>query len=125
MKYGALAIILISSAGCGSDSPSAYVAIFQEKINELQELTEVLSTVKDESTMEAARSEWKKRSRRFEEQAEKNKELPKPSAAVKRKVEEELGPQFNRTMKDLRAQVKRIKDLPGGEEFLQGISKLR
>ena len=125
MKQAALAIVLISSVGCGSDSPSPYLAIFQEKINELQELTEVLSAVKDESTMEAARSEWKKRSRRFEEQAEKNKELPKPSAAVKRKVEEELGPQFNRTMKNLQAEVKRIKDLSGGEEFLKGISKLR
>ena len=125
MKHAALAIVLISLAGCGSDSASPYMAIFQEKINELQELTEVLSTVKDESTMEAARSEWKTRSRRFEQQAEKNREVPRPSAAVKRKVEEELAPQFNRAMEKLQAEVRRIKDLPGGEEFLQGISKLR
>jgi hypothetical protein len=125
MKHAALAIVLICSAGCGSGSPSPYLAIFQEKINELQELTEVLSTVKDESSMAAARREWKKRSRRFEQQAEKNREVPKPSAAIKRQVEEELAPQFNRTMEQLQAEIRRIKDLPGGDEFLQGISKIR
>jgi protein subunit release factor A len=112
---------MILVVGC---SPS-YQTVQKEQISALKELTEILSTVKDQTTMEAARGELARRFDRFEQVAKKAKALPKPSAEVQRQLEEELGPQKERAFDNLLKEVRRITALPGGEEFLKGLGKLR
>jgi hypothetical protein len=114
------AILLISMTGC-----SSYASVQREQIAALKELTEILSTVKDEATMKAARAELEKRFQHFEQVAKKAKAMPRPSPEVQQQLEVELGPQKVRAFNNLHDEVRRITALPGGEEFLKGLGKLR
>src|SRR6266446_4925348 len=124
MKHGALpAIALIFLGGCSK--ASSYATVYKEQIQAIEELTKVLSTVQDESTMAAARAELKERFQRFEQVSKKAKALPKPSAEIKRQIEEELGPQIIRAFDKYRQEGLRIQGLPGGPEFLDEMKKLK
>jgi hypothetical protein len=121
MRPGALAaIVFFGVSGC-----SSYASVEKEQIAALKELTEILGTVKDESTMAAARGELAKRYERFEQVAKKAKSMSRPSPEVQRQLEEELGPQKERAFDNLRKEVRRITALPGGEAFLKSLGKLR
>lgn len=114
------AVLLISVSGC-----SSYASIEKEQIAALKELTEVLSTVKDEATMKAARGELQKRFQHFEQVAKKAKAMSRPSPEVQQQLEDELGPEKERAFDNLRNEVRRVTAMPGGEEFLKGLGKLR
>jgi len=120
MRPTLLAAFLISVTGC-----SSYASVEREQLAALKELTEVLSSVKDESTMAAARAELEKRFQHFEQIAKKAKAMSRPSPEVQRQLEVELGPEKVRAFDSLRNEVRRITALPGGEEFLKGLGKLR
>ena len=124
MKHGALsAIALIFLGGCSKTS--SYSAVYKEQIQAIEELTNVLSTVKDESTMAAAQAELQERFQRFEQVSKKAKALPKPSAEIKRQIEEELGQPILRALEKYRQEGLRIRGLPGGPEFLEDMKKLK
>ena len=113
-------------AGCsGRESASSYLAVFREQIQAMQELTDLLSTVKDESTMNAALAELKKRFQRYEKLSNKAKALPQPSEDIKHQIEEDLGPQMRRAGLRYIEEGTRIGKLPGGEDFLKEMRKIK
>jgi hypothetical protein len=118
------AIALIFLAGCGGRADvSSYSAVYREVIKAMQDLTEQLSSVKDEATMKAAGTELKKRFHLYEQVTKKAQALPKPSDEVKRQIEEELHPQ--QALDNYRKEVRRIMGLPGGKDFLEEMGNLR
>jgi hypothetical protein len=117
-------IALIFLGGCGS-SASSYITVYKEQIQAIEDLTSVLATVKDETTMTAARAKLKERFERFEKISKKAKGLPKPSAEIKEQIEKELGPQILEAFREYQKEGRRIQGLPGGPEFLEEMKKLK
>jgi hypothetical protein len=117
-------IALIFLGGCGNQA-SSYITVYKEQVQAIEDLTKVLATVKDETTMAAARAKLKERFERFEQISKKAKALPQPSAEIKEQIEKELGPQILQAFDNYRKEGLRIQGLPGGTEFLEEMKKLR
>ena len=120
LAAGALAT-LVFFTGCGS---GPYADVLKDQLDAQKELTRILGTVTDEPSMAAAKQQLLKKYKAFERIREKALTLPKPSARVVKQLKEELGPQMEESIYDLQREIRRIKDLPGGKEFLDDFSKL-
>jgi hypothetical protein len=116
-------IALIFLGGCSK--ASSYTAVYKEQIQAIEDVTKVLATVKDETTIAAAQANLKERFQHFEQISKKAKALPKPSAEMKEEIEKVLGPQMIEAFRNYQKEVRRITALPGGEEFLKGLGKLQ
>jgi aspartate-semialdehyde dehydrogenase len=125
MKWAWPGIAVVFLAGCKRNDVTSYLAVSREQIQAMQELTDILSTVKDKATMAAALPKLKKSFQRFEQIASKAKALPKPSEEIKQRIEEDLGPQLERSAIRYREEGTRIRQLPGGEDFLKELKKIK
>jgi hypothetical protein len=117
---------LIFLGGCrGQSGASSYLEIQREHIQALQELTEILGTVKDASSMSAALAELKKRNQRMEQIANKFRALPKPSQEVLQEIDDALGPQIRLANSRYIQEGTRISKLPGGDDFLKQLKQIK
>lgn len=122
MKVGLHLVLVLGLAGCNRSEQ--YAEIVREQAEAQRELTEILAAVKDEATMKSARTELRKRLGRFQHAQKKAQALSRPSEAVAAKLHEELG-ELDRSWSDLQREIRRIHELPGGQEFLTGMKQLR
>jgi hypothetical protein len=112
-------------AGCNRTSTATYIEALQEQIQAQRELTDLLATVTDAETMKAVRPELKKRFAHFQQLAERFKALPTPSREMKAKLENDLGDEARRTIAEMIRQSQRIRELPGGKAFIDGLKLQR
>src|SRR5262249_6539633 len=110
--------------GC-SAKLSSYLEVEREQIQALQELTELLSTVKDEASMSAALAELKKRNQQIEQIARKFRALPKPSEEIRQQIDEALGPKTRQAFARSTEELTRISKLLGGKEFLKEMKEIK
>jgi len=113
-------LALLPLAGC--DRASNYLAVFHEQRAAWTELADALATVKDEKSMEAARAELDDRLVKYEKIARRARALPEPPREVRDRLEEERV-QMQQAADRLQAEVRRVRALPGGDEFLQQFEK--
>lgn len=123
MKAG-LCLVLLALGLAGCNRTAEYAEVVREQAQVQRELTEVLATVTDEATMKSARVELRKRFARFQQAQKKAQALSRPSEADQIKLHEELG-DLQHSWSDLQREYGRIRDLPGGREFLVGLGQLR
>jgi hypothetical protein len=83
-----------------------------------KEVTDVLVTIKDETSMAAAKDALDEKARKCEEIAKKNRALPRPSAEVQARMREDSF-LMEGVLKGLQRETKRVAELPGGKEFLK------
>lgn len=120
IKVGTVLLILVA-AGCGGATRSDYLQVFHDQKESWDELADILETVQDEKTMQAARGELTTRFARFEAVARRAKALPPPPADVLGRLEEERFV-MQRATERLHGEVRRVQQLPGGEAFLKEFS---
>lgn len=111
-------ILLIALLALGCSKEASYRAVIEEQVAAYEELTEVLKSIKDESTMAAGRERLRERYERFAEVAKRAQALGPPSEALRERLrveESTLKLAFTR----FEAERGRIKALPGGEAFLK------
>ncbi|MSQ95943.1 MAG: hypothetical protein EXR98_15505 [Gemmataceae bacterium] len=109
-------LILLIVVGCTSNE--RYFEVAREQRAALHEITDILKTIKDEKSMADAKTALDEKAKQFEAIARKAKALPKPPPAEvsKRWQEDEFVIQAE--IRQLAVVVKKVKELPGGEEFL-------
>ena len=119
MKLGrAIALMtFLGLAGCGTDSEE-YLKVFRAQKAAWEEIAEVLAKIEDEKGMAAAKEELGNRLEEFDSIARRAKLLPEPSDDVRKRLEQErFGMQ--RAADRLLEEVRRVKELPGGEDFFR------
>jgi len=113
------AFLMVAGAG-GCDNTASQKEALNDLLKTNQELLAVLKDVKDQPSMEKARPELRKMSWRLEKLAKRLKDLGKPSTEVLSEVE---GP-HNELREQLKAEVLRITQLPGGQAFADAMKHL-
>lgn len=109
-------VLVLAAAGCARDED--YLDVYREQRAAWQEMADILATVTDEKTMAEAQATLKGRSQKYEAIAKKANALPKPPpAAVLQRLEEDRVI-MRQTVERLQDEVKRVRKLDGGEEFL-------
>jgi hypothetical protein len=108
--------LLFSLAGCAKEKD--YVDAFREQRAAWRELTEVLTTIRDERSMADAKASLEKRLEKFEQAAAKVRALPKPSEEMLGKLQQDQSG-MSRALENLQDEVRRVRHLPGGPAFLK------
>jgi hypothetical protein len=121
LAAGMLATIA-ALAGC--DNTAAYASVFRDQLDAIKELTRILESVTDRPSMAAAKEDVVGKYKEFEKIRHRALLLPKASARVNEQLTEEFGPRMEEAMAALLREIRRIRDLPGGQEFLENLGKL-
>lgn len=125
MLHKAFAIVLASVIflpllGCRD----AYQVAMDDQISNYNEMVTILQSVKDPASMEAAEAKWKSRLGHFRDTGRRVRELPPPSPDDLATLErmKDKAPALQKSMMELRTELARIRELPGGPQFLEKIS---
>ncbi len=115
VRWGGVILLLIP-VGCTKDED--YVEVAREQRGAWQEMAEILAKVNDEKSMADAKTALVERGQKYERIARKARALPKPSAEVVKRLQED---EFliKATLKKLRTEAERVDKLPGGKEFMK------
>lgn len=116
--------LVMLAALCGCERSNPYLEVFREQDEARKELIKVLRTIKDEAGMEAAKEELTRRFAFFDAVSAKPGRMLPPSREVMQRLEEER-PAMEKTMLELMAEANRVKELPGGENFIRSVGGLR
>ena len=110
-------VILLLPAGCTRDED--YLEVFRAQQANWKETADILATITDEKSMANAKASLEERSKNFEAISQKANALPKPPpASVLKRLEEDRFV-MERSVQRLQDEVKRVRELPGGAEFLK------
>jgi len=107
---------MLSLTGCAKEKD--YLDVFREQRSAWRDLTEVLATVRDEKSMADAKGTLEDRLEKYEKIAAKARALPKPSAQILMKLEQDRA-SMQRAAENLQDEVRRVRALPGGPAFLK------
>jgi hypothetical protein len=110
-------LVLLILAGCTSNEQ--YFEVAREQRAAWNETADILKTIKDEKSMAEAKTALDEKTKQFEVLAKKANALPKPPPPeVNQRLRED---EFiiQAALGRLKAEVKRVSNLQGGEEFLQ------
>lgn len=116
------AFAMLVLAGCGG-GVEPYVEIARAQQANWDEMAEVLASVKDAESMAAARSRLEDLHARSEELQERRAGLPPPSQAIRERLSEH-GPALQQSLRRVRQELARVRQLPGGEAFLNDVEKI-
>ncbi len=109
-------ILLGSLFGCTKEED--YLSVFREQQKARQDIAEILGTVRDEKSMADAKEKLDGMSEKCAAIAKRASALPAPSRKVQERLMQERE-YVQQTMDDLKREVGRIQQLPGGPEFIR------
>jgi len=112
----AFAALTVSAQESG---PSPYEGVLKELLANLGRLTDVLTTVKDEPSVQAAVPEVKKVVVQLGELRNKAKALPQPDKAEKERITRIYRPKLEEAIHKQLAEVARVKTIPGGSDLVK------
>jgi hypothetical protein len=121
LPLAAAVVLLGALAGC--DKSETYLGVARDQVRAQEDLAVLLSTVKDQASMEAARGSLRRSYGHLEELARQARKLPEPSAAVQERLVADWGPQLEASMTRLKEERARISALPGGEAFMKDLEQ--
>jgi hypothetical protein len=110
-------LLLLVPLGCTKDED--YLEVLRDQRAAMNEMADILGTVKDEKSMSDAKAVLEERRPKFEAIAKKAKALPKPLPQEVRQRMEEDRSLIAAALKRLGKESDRVSKLPGGEEFLK------
>lgn len=114
-RIGPILVGLVFLGGCAQTQD--YLEVFRDQHKAVQEVTAILSRIRNEEDMAAARDELDERYMRFEQIARRARALPNPPPDdVASRVDKEG---IERSITEMRREIDRVKALPGGEEFFR------
>jgi hypothetical protein len=103
------ATLMLALAGCGSDS---HEKVVDDAIAAMQELVDVLKTVDDEESAEAAKAKVEKIAAKMKKIGERYEALGEPDEATTKAIEEEYNPKMERLVGELPAQMMKLMKYP-------------
>ncbi len=121
MKHFLFCSLICLLAGC-SQPAKPYFDVFEARIRAQEKITKILSEVHDDKSMENARERFRRVHFRCEELKNRAIALGKPSPEILNRLQEQVFPRFEKSLKAMQAEIARIQnDVPGGKKFLQSI----
>ena len=102
------ACVVFALVACGCDSKPTHESVTKERIDKVQELADVLKTIKDEASFEAAKPKLEKLKKEVDELKKKTDALGKPPPEVVKKLEEKYQKDLEKAQGELLAQMMRI-----------------
>jgi hypothetical protein len=120
-RCGTAAFLLVALAGCGRDEE--YVQAIRTQIASLEETNRLLASIKDAGSMESVKDALAEQYAKSEANADRARRLPRPSAALRERLQEEGG-QMERLARQYLEEIERIKTLPRGNDFLVEVGLL-
>jgi hypothetical protein len=108
---------------CGCDRGETYLEIARAQQAAWDETADVLASITDAASMEAARDRFAELTVKGQTLARRAKAMPRPSDRILEQLEEERG-KMERAANRMRAEVNRVRQLPGGAEFLKDIDEI-
>ncbi|MFO0966789.1 MAG: hypothetical protein U0793_14545 [Gemmataceae bacterium] len=114
-------LLLWLCAGCSREA--SYRAVVEEQIAAWKEMTQLLETVKDQPSMEAARARLQALSARYGSIAERARKLGRPGPEIQESLQGEIE-RLGLVLREARREMSRIRDLPGGVAFLEELDGL-
>jgi len=109
----------------GADKLAApYTSGVKDQIKAKRELSRLLNTVTDEASMNAAREDLPRLADRFNEVFRWAIILPYPPAGANDHLRQAFGPELERTVAELSNEMRRIRRLPGGSDFLRELAAI-
>lgn len=118
----ALPAVLILAAGCSGDS---YTAAMEARAKAQEEILSILRTIKDPATMQAASETLEQSFARLAETNERMNKMHPPSMEIKEQLAREYLPRFQTAIRDSQRELERIRDIPGGQEFIERLKNLK
>ena len=106
----------------GCDQAAEYRAVLHDQIAALQATEQILASITDAPTMEAAKVRLEAEQAWFEEIKERGLALPPPSQAVLASLKTEAAG-LQDALGRVHSQVRRVEKLSGGARFLQEMDK--
>ena len=119
-----LGAAVLIALGEGGEAGSPHEAVVKEMLRTLEQVTGVLGKISDEASAEAARPELRAADKRMLQLRKKAKELKQPSKEEKDRLAREYRARFEDALKKLRAEVIRVKGIPGGDAAVKELSSL-
>ena len=113
-----VAVLAVVFAVAGCTRSEEYVDVARTQRKAMDDIRAVLAEIKDEKSMAAAKDELDRRFDAFDAIARKARGLPKPSADVLARLEDEQRP-MEKALQNLKEEIDRVRALPGGERFFQ------
>jgi len=120
MRRGFLLLILFVT-GCSREA--SYRAVVEEQIAAWDEMGRLFETVKDKDSMAAAQDRLHALEKRYRAIAERAKSLATPNPDIQEKLRDEIE-RLQTSLLRVRREMNRIRELPGGKEFLAGLEGL-
>lgn len=121
MKRLALLLVLLLVTGCG-DSPES---LTRDSIATLNEVADVLATVKDRRTADAARPTLRQLGERWRDLQKRAGAVKQPTAGESKALQERYRPEMEAAMKRYFAEVQRLLQVPGGPEALRELGEVK
>lgn len=109
-------IVLVLAAGCGD----AHRDVAQRQTANFREITEILRSIEDPATMKEAEDRLIARSRHYREVSLRARSLADDPDAVARMEPQRR--EIEAALKSLAVEVDRVRQLPGGKDFLDRFS---
>lgn len=116
---GAWVTLSLALEGCSKDP---YQEVVDQQVSNWNDLADILATVKDRADMEPAEARIAARVRKFQEVALDAKLMAPPDPDTLARLEAQRK-RMQDALDRFRAEMTRVKTLPGGEEFFDRVGK--
>lgn len=116
-------LIVVLAAGCSRPNPRDYLDVYRAQRTALYEMTEILSSITDEKSMEEARRRLDQRQAEFDAIPRRANALPKPPPPEAVELLRDELPLMQTAAERLLDEVRRVRQLPGGPAFLERFEK--
>lgn len=116
------AALVFTGLACGGDP---YTAAMEERAQAQEELVRILQTIKDPATMKAASETLSQSYERLAQSNARMNRLRPPSLEAKERLAQKFGARLQTAVADSLREIRRISDLPGGQEFIDKLKDLK
>jgi len=114
-------VLLVLASGCGDSHES----LTKQSISITTEAADVLSSIKDPASADAAKPKLKELGERWRDNQQRRAALKKIAVKELTRLEREYGAQSQAAVKRYLAEVVRVKTVDGGEEALRELGDVQ
>ena len=126
-SLGIGALLVAMSAGVGLQAAAGetnYEKIVKGMLAKVEDITKILTTVRDADSAKAAQPQLKEAAAKMVELRKQADDVDQPGKEEKDRLAKEYAPKMEAAVKKLRTETVRVRGVPGGDEALAELKVL-